>query len=85
MAKTSDWQRYQMLRNIINSALEDIDAEEGDTVTLAISPDLSEVCANVGTTPPFEDGDEDFDGWFIETAYSYEEALSVADKYFDLR
>ena len=46
-----------------------------------VSPDLMEVRA--GFVPWWELGD--CDGWNIEYASSEEEALAIADNYFDLR
>lgn len=86
MAQASEWQRYHMLRDLIASAIEDAvsdnDYEWYDgAITIAISPDLMEVRA--GFAPWWELGD--CDGWNIETATSLEDAIGIADLYFDLR
>lgn len=89
MAKTSTWAKYTALRQTIASAIEDVwdnDNENPYDYLLAISPDLDEVEALL-------DGDEvevwaflrDHQDWHIESATNYEDAINVADLYFDLR
>ena len=89
MARASEWQRYRLLQDLIAQAIEDDMCgqlpEELTDITLAISPDLGEVYAGVDGASPFEDGDEAFDGWYIERADSYDGAIAIADNYFDLR
>lgn len=89
MAQISEHQRWRVLRDLIEKAIEEIEPEGGiieDAIEICISPDLSEVYAT--TMPWWEDerlaniiGSD----WHIETATNYEDALDIADLYFDLR
>lgn len=85
MAKISDWQRLRGLKELIASALEEIDYEDG-SVSIAISPDFCEVYA---TTESWWDDDELneklSEGWSLESADTAEELIERADLYFDLR
>lgn len=89
MAKFSEHTRRNALRELIEAAIEDEMTgqlhEEVTDITLAISPDLTEVYAGIDGCAPFEDGDESFDDWSIEHADSIGEAIDIADLYFDLR
>lgn len=89
MARTIEWVKYQLLQAKINEAIEDAmaDAEYGDCdapleYAIFISPDLENVVVCL-------DGDWDWelerDGWFVETATNYDDAVEVAEKFFDLR
>lgn len=84
MASSKVWFRYQLLKDLIASALDEI-GYEGGLVIAAISPNLDEVYA---TTDLF--GDDKLDekissGWSLESADTAEELIERADLYFDLR
>lgn len=90
MAKASEWQRYRMLRDLIARAVEETndntpEDERTDYISLAVSPDLSEVIA---TYKAWWDDDRlveaDRNGWFIDEAPA-DDPESVAELYFDLR
>ena len=93
MATIGDWTRYRLLRDLIAEAIDEAWADEGyedcdapEAFNVVISPDLQSVYA---TTEPWWD-DERLnmalsENWFFESATSYEDALNIADKYFDLR
>lgn len=88
MAKASEWQRYNMLRSTIESALEEAGAEENDFMVMAISPDLDEV--EILLARDMEDGDmvkfiKEHEGWNIESPTGTEDAIGIADLYFDPR
>lgn len=89
MATRTDWARYQMLRDLIASAIEeawDDDNESPDEYLIAISKDLDEVHVLLdGETEEVWEFLREYDGWNIESATSYEDACGVADMYFDLR
>lgn len=82
-----------MLRDVISKAIEEMWDEEdwGDCdapveFNILISPTLDRAYA---TTEPWWD-DERMnmalsENWFFESATSYEDALNIADLYFDLR
>lgn len=93
MARRNEWAKYQSLRDTIEDAICDAmcDFEDDDQYTpedylIFISRDLENaVC--------FLDADDatqfaliqNYDEWFCETATNYEDAINVADNYFDLR
>ena len=90
MARATEWMQYQQLRKLIRMAIEDAIDECGEDtendITIAISPDLSEVYA---TYAPWWD-DEQLAAcmntdWHIEHAESIDDADDIADLYFDLR
>lgn len=88
MARVSEWQRYNLLRSTIESALEEVGAEEDDFMVMAISPDLDEV--EILLARDMEEGDmaefiKEHEGWNIEAPTSMEDAIGIADFYFDLR
>lgn len=88
MAKASEWQKYNMLRSTIESALEEVGAEEDDFMVMAISPDLDEV--EILLARDMEDGDmaefiKKHEGWDIEAPTGTEDAIGIANLYFDLR
>lgn len=88
MAKVSEWQRYNMLRSTIESVLEEVGAEEDDFMVMAISPDLDKV--EILLARDMEDGDmaefiKEHEGWNIESPTSTEDAIGIANLYFDLR
>lgn len=89
MAKTSTWAKYTALRQTIASAIEDVwdnDNENPYDYLLAISPDLDEVEALLdGETEDVWRFLRDHQDWNIESATNYEDAINVADLYFDLR
>lgn len=89
MATRTDWARYQMLRDLIASAIEeawDDDNESPDEYLIAISKDLDEVHVLLdGETEEVWQFLREYDGWNIESATSYDDACGVADMYFDLR
>lgn len=87
MAKIKEWTRYQLLKDLIASAVEKLDDfVDGEGVTAAISPTLDEVYA---TTHPWWDdevlSEKISDGWSLESADTAEELIERADLYFDLR
>ena len=86
MATVRDWTNYQLLRDLIAEALEEAGIEDNKAVSLVISPALDKVYA---TTEARWD-DEILNmalsaDWFFESAASHEDAIQIADKYFDLR
>ena len=86
MATVRDWAKYQLLRDLIAEALEEAGIEDNKAVSFVISPALDQVYA---TAEPWWD-DETLNmalsaNWFFESAASSEDALEIADKYFDLR
>lgn len=86
MARISEMQQYNLLKGLIEEAVADAIQDNGGNwddggITVAISPDLSEVVA--GFVPWWELGD--CDGWNIETAATEEEAYEIVNMYFDLR
>ena len=93
MATVSDWSRYRQLRDLIAQAIDEAwdneewgDGEMPETFNVVISPTLDRAYA---TSLPWWD-DETLnmalsENWFFESATSYEDALNIADKYFDLR
>lgn len=89
MATRTDCARYQMLRDLIASAIEeawDDDNESPDEYLIAISKDLDEVHVLLdGETEEVWEFLREYDGWHIESATSYDDACEVADMYFDLR
>ena len=85
MASSKVWLKREQLRSLIASALDEI-GYEGGFVSVAVSPNLDEVYAT--THPSWDDERLDMalsENWFFESATSYEDALNIADKYFDLR
>ena len=87
MAKIKEWTRYQLLKELIASAVEELDDfVDGEGVTVAISPTLAEVYA---TTHPWWDdevlSEKISEGWSLESADTAEELIHRADFYFDLR
>lgn len=92
MATVSDWAKYRQLRNLISQAVDEAwdneewgDGEMPETFNVVISPTLDRAYA---TSLPWWD-DERLnmalsENWFFESATSYEDALNIADKYFDL-
>ena len=87
MASSKEWTRYQLLKDLIASAVEELDDYvEGEGVTAAISPTLDEVYAT--THPSWDDevlSEKISEGWFLESADTAEELIERADLYFDLR
>lgn len=85
MASSKIWFRYQLLKDLIASALDEIGYEDG-FVSVAISPNLDEVYA---TTESWRDdcvlNEKLSDGWSLESADTAEELIERADLYFDLR
>lgn len=85
MASSKIWFRYQLLKDLIASALDEIGYEDG-FVSVAISPNLDEVYA---TTESWRDdcvlNEKLSDGWSLESADTAEELIERADFYFDLR
>lgn len=87
MAKISEHTRHQLLKELIASAVEELDDfVDGEGVTVAISPTLDEVYA---TTHPWWDdevlSEKISEGWSLESADTAEELIRRADFYFDLR
>lgn len=89
MAKISEWVKHHHLQECIANAIEDaLYGDEGfepTSYTIAISPGLDEVAVCLD-----EDSLEFITqyagaGWSIESATNYEDAIAVADMYFDLR
>ena len=91
MARASEWQRYELLRNLIATAIEDAswngsDMDAPEEYLLFISEGLDEVVCYIDQAPEQELAlIEEYDGWHVETATSYEDAIDVANMYFDLR
>ena len=91
MARASEWQRYQLLKGLIETAIEDASWNGSDTdapeeYLLFISQGLDEVVCFIDQSPEQELAlIEEYDGWHVETATCYEDAVSVAELYFDLR
>ena len=91
MARRTEWQDYLALRSLIESAigeaLDNADADYFEVYTFAISPDLSEVvCYNDESEDETEmQFIERHKGWNIESAVSFEDALDIANLYFDIR
>lgn len=88
MAQASEWQKYQLLRSTIISALEEVGAEEDDFMVMAVSPDLDKV--EILLARDMKDGDmaefiKAHDGWNIESPTSTEDAIGIADLYYDPR
>lgn len=87
MAKSKEWTRYQLLKDLIASAVEELDDYvDGEGVTVAISPTLNEVYATVH--PWWDDevlSEKISDGWALESADTVEELMRKAGFYFDLR
>lgn len=91
MASNAIWARYHALRDLIATAVDEAVKDndgwpEGETITIAISPDIEIVMA---TFLPWWD-DERFantisEDWHIEHAASVEDADDLAFLYFDLR
>lgn len=90
MARTSEFEKWKNLRNLIADAiycdLEDQGLTEDDLfhVYFVVSPDLDEVIAWVNIRKSEIDLPA-FDGWYLEYAESMEQAVAFADLYFDLR
>lgn len=90
MARTSEFDKWKNLRNLIADAiscdLEDQGLTEDDLfhVYFVVSPDLDEVIAWVNIRKSEIDIPA-FDGWHLEYAESMERAVAIADLYFDLR
>lgn len=87
MASSKIWLRHQLLKDLIASAVEELDDYvDGEGVTVAISPTLDEVYA---TTHPWWDdevlSEKISEGWSLESADTAEELIERADLYFDLR
>lgn len=85
--KRTERQKRQDLRELIAYAIdEELNAggfEPGDVVgeiTVYISPSLDEVQVYLGGG--FND---ELEGWFVDSAYTYKDALDIADKFFDIR
>ena len=86
MARASEWQRYQLLKGLIETAIEDAISDNGcdwdpNGITIAINPALDEVRAGFCAWWVLGDVDD----WHIEYAKTEEEAYGIADLYFDLR
>lgn len=89
MARTNEWLKYQMLVSKIEDAISDAmtDGEYGDCdapyeYTIFISPDLDKVVVCLDDDWNWEVASQ---GWFVESATNYEDAVGVAENYFDLR
>ena len=85
MASSKVWFRYQLLKDLIASALDEI-GYDGGIVSVAVSPNLDEVYA---TTKSWRDdcvlNEKLSEGWSLESADTAEELIERADLYFDLR
>ena len=82
MASKAEWLRYHLLRELIAEAVEDFD--EYCRMTIAIAPDLETVVVKL-TGKPWEEGFVPGEDWHIEHANGAEEAIGLAEYYFDLR
>lgn len=89
MAKISEWSRYQLLKDLIEKAIEDAVYGYKDEVwhyLIFISDDLSEVVCFVNQSDAEQAAlIEDYLDWHVETATNYEDAVEIAQNYFDLR
>ena len=93
MAHVSESAQYMQLRELIEKAIVEMEEEmqtDGEVaegaITICISPDISEVYA---TMLPWWD-DERLASiigmdWYIETAIDYEDALNIAESFYDPR
>ena len=90
MATSKDWAEYKSLVNAIADAIDSacengLDENKGKIV-LAISPDLDDVqCILDGSSFEVIEFLSRHNGWHIESATNYEDAVRIADLYFDLR
>ena len=90
MARVSDWEKHRQLEHLIREAIscdmEDQGLQEEDIVfiDLMISEDLDCVFAYVNVDASSIDYPA-FEEWTHERAYSYDDAVRIADYYFDLR
>ena len=91
MARASEWRRYQLLKDLIARAIEDAswngsDMDAPEEYLLFISEGLDEVVCFIDQSPAQELAlIEEYDGWHVESATCYEDAVNVAELYFDIR
>ena len=92
MAKADNWSAWRILRGLIMEEIESAmygcyePDEDPNEIVLAINPALDEVdCIVDPSSTEVLDFIAQHDGWHIESETNYEDAIEVADKYFDLR
>lgn len=90
MARLTEWQMYQNLKGLIETAISDACADYDDCdvpleYNIAISPNLDEVIVVVDDDSALFSLIAEHRDWFIETATNYDDAVDVAEKFFDLR
>ena len=89
MARASEWQRFEILRNLIDSAVEDATWDIDDEVyhyLIFISEGLDEVVCYVNQSDAEQLAlIENYEGWNVETATNLEDINEIAGMYFDLR
>lgn len=89
MARVSDWVRWHHLQECIANAIEDAlygdEDFEPTSYTIAINPTFDEVAVCLDEDSLGFITEYVSKGWAIESATNYEDAIAVADMYFDLR
>ena len=84
--KKSERRALEDLRDLIVRAIDEelnaaeVTPDQAGEITVYISPNLDEVQVYLDGR-----GNDELEGWFVESAYTYEDALYIADKYFDIR
>lgn len=83
----ADWAAYLRLRDRIADAIAVAipNYHDGDELSVFISPDLDEVEAGLGAWWDDRDDETIPEDWYKENVASLEDAVNLADKYFDLR
>lgn len=93
MANRLEWERYNSLKNTIADAISDAvaDADMDDCdaplkYVIFISENLENAVCFIDISDEQELAlIENYDDWHYETATSYEDAINIANNYFDLR
>ena len=92
MASRTEWTHYELLKSAIEDAISNAmwgcyePDEDPNEIVLAISEDLENVhCLVDPSSFEVQDFIRQHEGWHIENATNYEDAIGKADLYFDLR